>query len=100
MTFLVKFIDSGREPECTPNPDHPNGIELDLRPEDKRLAVYPHCCYGVPYPAPRCGVYHVECETCHLTVAVTVAGRADDPRSITLPCSRSRTGSRSFANSR
>jgi len=86
MTFVVTFIDSGREPQCKPDPRYPKGIDVDLREPDKRAAVYPHCCYGVPYPAPRCGIYSVKCEKCGLTVAITVAGRTDDPRSVTLPC--------------
>lgn len=88
MTFLTKFLDSGREPQCPPNPAHPNGIDIDARAPEKRSEEYPHCCYGVPYPAPRCGVYLVECEQCGERVAITVAGRPDDPRSLTMLCKK------------
>jgi hypothetical protein len=77
MTWDVLFIDAGREPREKPNPDFP-----DLRQD----VLQKHCCRGVPYPAPRCGQYLITCNVCSLRVVVTVAGRPDDPRSITLPC--------------
>jgi hypothetical protein len=82
MTWDVTFIDAGREPKEKPDPDFPNGRELDLRTN----VLQKHCCRGVPYPAPRCGQYLITCNVCRLRVVVTVAGRPDDPRSITLPC--------------
>jgi len=86
MTFTVKFLDSGRSPQCPPNPAYPNGIDVDARTAEERGKLHPHCCYGVPYPAPRCGAYVVECEQCEARMAVTVAGRSDDPRSVTMSC--------------
>ena len=80
MTFRFTFIDAGREPKCAPDPRYPNGMDLDL--SDGK----PGCCYNTPYPAPRCGVMTVECETCGIFVAYTVADRVDDPRSVKLAC--------------
>lgn len=77
----VTFLDSGREPKCPPNPDHPNGIDLDLSSSAKHS-----CLVQLPYPAPRCGQWMVGCDRCHQVVVITCAGRADDPRSIKLAC--------------
>ena len=80
MTFKFTFLDSGREPQCAPDPRYPNGIDLDMSNGAKG------CCYYTPYPAPRCGVMTAECETCGAKVGFTVAGRVDDPRSVKLAC--------------
>ncbi len=77
----VTFLDSGREPQCPPNPDFPMGKDADLS-----FGAEATCTAGLPYPAPRCGAMVVECETCGIRVAVTVAGRPDDPRSVKIGC--------------
>jgi DNA-directed RNA polymerase subunit RPC12/RpoP len=77
----VHFVDSGREPQCPPDPKYPKGIDADL---SQGAAVT--CIVQLPYPAPRCGLMVVECPRCGLRVAVTVAGRVDDPRSVKLQC--------------
>lgn len=76
------FLDSGRTATRKPNQKFPDGMDVDLRadPEQK------HCCTNVPYPAPRVGAYNIFCNKCKLRVAVTVAGRPDDPRTVTMPC--------------
>lgn len=80
MTFSYKFLDSGREPQCAPNPAYPEGMFLDLS-DGKR-----GCCFSVPYPAPRCGMIVATCDVCCYRAAFSVAGRPDDPRSVKLPC--------------
>jgi hypothetical protein len=80
-SFDVQWIDRGREPQCKPNPEFPNGIDLDCSAGAKRA-----CLATLPYPAKRCGVYAIECKVCGKTVAVTTAGRLDDPRSIKIAC--------------
>ena len=83
MTIDVKFNDSGREPSQKADPRFPRGMTISMaRPGQTS------CTYNLPYPAPRCGIYSISCNICGLTVAVTVAGRADDPNKITLPCKR------------
>lgn len=82
MTIDVKFNDSGREPKEKPDSKFPNGRDINLAPH----ALAKVCCRNLPYPAPRCGTYSIRCRECNFTVLVTVAGRADDPRTITLPC--------------
>lgn len=77
----VHWRDSGKEPECAPNPEYPDGIDLDVSFGAARA-----CTVRLPYPARRCGAYLVECAECDLTVACSTAGRPDDPRSIKLAC--------------
>jgi len=79
----VTFLDSGRSPQCKPNPAFPDGMDLDIS-----LGASLTCTRNVPYPAPRCGVYLIQCRECGYNAAVTVAGRPDDPRTAKLPCKR------------
>lgn len=75
------WVDRGREPQCPPNPAHPLGIDVDLS-DGAALA----CKTVLTYPAPRCGLHVVTCAVCGLRVAVTTAGRPDDPRSVKVAC--------------
>jgi hypothetical protein len=76
----VKWLDHGREPQCAPNPDYPDGKDVDMSDGRK-------CCEtALPYPAKRCGIYIVRCERCGLTAGITTAGRPDDPRSVKMRC--------------
>ena len=79
--LTVTWIDGHREPQCAPDPDFPEGIDVDV--SDKMPVT---CFAALPYPAKRCGYFRVVCGTCGLTVAVTTAGRPDDPRSIRVAC--------------
>lgn len=84
----VEWIDGGRWPKNAPNPAYPNGIDLDC--SDGARAV---CVAALPYPAKRCGAFHIECETCGQSIAVTTAGRPDDPKSVRIACKLVETGS-------
>lgn len=76
----VRWIDAGREPQCAPNPQYPNGIDIiESRGENT-------CKVALPYPALRCGAYQVTCRACGRRVTVTTAGRPDDPKSVTMQC--------------
>ena len=77
----VTFEDSGREPVCQPDPDFPDGMEIDLSRGKK-----PSCDFDLPYPAPRCGMMIGRCKTCGVSFGITVAGRVDDPKRVTIPC--------------
>ena len=81
MKHNITWIDSGREPECPPDPAYPNGIDLDTASD-----AMSSCLVSLPYPAKRCGSYWIECELCGLRAVCTTAGRPDDPRSIRLAC--------------
>jgi hypothetical protein len=56
-------------------------MELDLT-KGAKVA----CLAELPYPAECCGVLIVRCTKCGENVAITTAGRADDPRTVKLPC--------------
>ena len=83
MTIDVKFLDSGREPQSKADPRWPNGKPVNLAPH---IPIDRTCTRNLPYPAPRCGVYQIKCRKCGFIAAITVAGRPDDPRTVTLPC--------------
>jgi hypothetical protein len=81
---IVKFTPSGRgKAQCPPNPAFPNGLTVNLAQEGQ-----PSCTFILPYPAPECGHFLVSCTKCPRRLAVTAAGRADDPVSITIPCTQ------------
>lgn len=77
----VVFDDHRRDPKCKPDPRWPEGKDVDA---SGGSAIT--CTVAIPYPAPRCGLMVVTCSRCHLEVALTVAGRVDDPRSVRLAC--------------
>lgn len=85
--FQVDWIDHEREPQCPPNPNHPYGTALVLIRDD----VHEFCVAMLPYPAARCGVYVVRCKLCGFSVAITTAGRPDDPLSLSISCNRVHT---------
>lgn len=78
----VRFEASGRgKAQCAPDSRYPDGVDLDpTRPGEQS------CLVALPYPAPECGMFMVDCHLCRMTVAITAAGRPDDPRSVRLPC--------------
>lgn len=82
MTHKVKWLDGKRWPQCAPNPDYPDGVDLDLSGNAEKT-----CTVALPYPAKRCGRYLVKCPVCGASVGCTTAGRQDDPRSIKMACS-------------
>jgi hypothetical protein len=84
--FEIEWVDREREPQERPDPRYPDGIHLDI--SGGRL---PCCQVGLPYPAPRCGYYLVTCAFCGTCIAVTTAGRPDDPRSVRIACHRKAT---------
>lgn len=81
QALTVEWIDSGREPQCAADPDFPDGKNIDAS-----MGAGRSCSRDLPYPAKRCGYFIVRCTICGMSVAVTTAGRPDDPRSIKLAC--------------
>jgi hypothetical protein len=81
MPHTITFHPSGRgKARCEPNPEFPNGIVIP------RTGADWHCLVKLPYPAPECGHHRVECSECGMTMAITAAGRPDDPISVQVPC--------------
>jgi hypothetical protein len=79
----ITFVPSGRgKAQCPSNPDYPDGIHLDARTKPGEA----YCLVELPYPAPECGQFHVQCGRCSLSLLITAAGRPDDPRSLRIPC--------------
>jgi hypothetical protein len=79
--FDLVWVDKEREPQCAPNPDFPDGVDVDVT-----MGQRPACRSTLPYPAARCGFYVVTCKRCGYRAAITTAGRPDDPRSVMIPC--------------
>lgn len=85
--FEIVFLDSGREPQCLPNPKYPTGMTVEL----SQGAGF-KCTTKIPYPSPRCGAVTIKCTKCGIKGAVTVAGRIDDPHTVILPCKTAEGG--------
>ena len=79
--FKVEWIDHHREPQCKPDPEFPDGKDLDCS-----FGSDVTCEVMLPHPAKRCGVYVIECSICGRVIAVTTAGRPDDPRNVKMAC--------------
>jgi hypothetical protein len=77
----VEWIDAGEEPRHPADPRHPDGVDVVAA-----LPSLPSVKITLPYPARRCGAYRVTCTACLQRFSLTTAGRADDPRSVTIPC--------------
>ncbi len=77
----ILWLDSGRAPSEPANPAYPKGMDVVLGGPGVRT-----CRIDLPYPAARCGAYLVNCLVCGAHVRLSTAGRADDPRSLTVPC--------------
>lgn len=82
MAITVEFVKSGRgKAQCPPNPDYPEGVAIDAAALGEKA-----CSVDLPYPAPECGTWMVRCDQCQMSVAITAAGRIDDPVSVRVPC--------------
>jgi hypothetical protein len=80
--FRIKWVDHGvGKSTREPNPAYPDGVDADCSRGAERS-----CTAQLPYPAEGIGMHIVECTECGFRAAITAAGRADDPRSVTIPC--------------
>jgi hypothetical protein len=77
----MTWVDRGFEPTQQSDPAYPQGKDMD-----GANRALPYCSTKLPYPAKRCGYHHLICNLCGLSVAVSTAGRPDDPRSLTVNC--------------
>jgi len=83
MNLMVTWLDAGRKAQCPPDPMYPNGLGLDLS-----AGADDTCRTKLRYPAPGVGAWLVNCTICGLTAYITAAGRADDPKLLTVACKR------------
>ena len=86
--FKITWVDRNAEPQCKPNPAYPDGKDV--------VGHFPgenFCKAELVHPAKRIGFYLVQCAKCGTLIAVTTAGRPDDPRSVTIACKRGRVAS-------
>lgn len=81
----VEWQDAKRKPRRTPNPDYPNGVDVDC--SDGNATT---CSTPLPYPAPGVGVHIITCPDCGLYGMITAAARRDDPRSAKFACKKPR----------
>lgn len=76
--------EGGRAPRVPPDPQWPTGKDLKAY-----YADFPSCRGELPYvmwPERGLGLLMVTCRKCGVVTAVTVAGRSDDPISLTQNC--------------
>jgi hypothetical protein len=85
MTLTVTWLTHHRKARNAPDPAFPQGIDV-LSVPDPGCDGARTCRTELPWPAPECGLHIVKCSVCQLSIAVTAAGRPDDPRSITVFC--------------
>ena len=82
--FVIEFHASGRgKARCPADPQFPDGVRATMA-----RSGAPSCTIEFPYPAPECGHWQAVCRLCGFSIAITAAGRADDPRSLTVNCLR------------
>lgn len=79
--FSIKATDRRGPPRCPSNPAYPAGKHIQLASPG-----VPSCSTEIPYPADECLTWIIRCKRCGLAVAITAAGRPDDPRSLTVSC--------------
>lgn len=78
----ARFLgDDGRQPQCKPNPNFPDGRAIDASGGSPVS-----CEIELKHPTPECGIWSIECSVCKLKVIVTAAARPDDPSRVRLPC--------------
>jgi hypothetical protein len=87
-TYSIDWIDYGRKATVPPNPGFPKGRDVDL----SRGA--PASCYFELPMVDGCGCMVVQCMECGYRIGLTMAGRADDPRSVKVPCMKPEDGSK------
>jgi hypothetical protein len=82
--FEISWIWRSRLPaKCKPDENYPYGKATDMSAPGK-----PFCEVEFKYPAPGVGTWIARCKTCDFTMAVTAAGRADDPTKVRWACER------------
>jgi hypothetical protein len=79
--FFVDWVDMHRTSDQPADAAYPRGCAIDVA-----LDAMKACRLELPYPAERCGLWVVTCRACGFSIALATAGRADDPKSVRVPC--------------
>jgi hypothetical protein len=79
--FTVDWIDGHRTSEQAADPAWPDGWAADVALDAPRA-----CRVELPCPAAGRGMWVVVCTKCGFAFSLAAAGRADDPRSVRVPC--------------
>jgi hypothetical protein len=85
--FLIDWVDQHRVSLYPADSSFPNGVAIDVALDAPRA-----CRVELIYPAARCGMWVITCRACGFSVALSTAGRADDPRSVRVPCREKSNG--------
>jgi hypothetical protein len=79
---FVTFWDRHRKAQDPPDPRYPRGMIIN----GPGWAQGKCCKVKLPYPAPSCGNWFIECDQCGANAMVTCAGRPDDPKLYKMRC--------------
>ena len=79
--FLVDWVDQHHETTRPADPNYPLGTAIDVALDATRA-----CRLELRCPAARCGLWVITCRVCSYAIALSTTGRADDPRSVRVPC--------------
>jgi hypothetical protein len=79
--FLLDWVDLHRQATQPADPTYPTGTAIDVALDAMRA-----CRLELPCPAERCGLWVITCRACGFSIALATAGRADDPKSVRVPC--------------
>lgn len=79
--FGIRWHSHDRKAQCPPNPQYPNGKTIVAHGIEEKV-----CVTTLPYPAAECGLHMIHCNRCGQRVAITAAGRPDDPIVLELGC--------------
>jgi hypothetical protein len=79
--FEVSWLKRADRSTQKPDPAYPNGVIANLSKGAVQV-----CQVNLQYPAPCPGTHFIRCKLCGITVAVTAAGRVDDPTVAVIAC--------------
>lgn len=81
--FDIKFLSHNRKAQCAPDPKYPDGMVADVS-----HGAQQKCAIDIPYPAECVGAWVIKCKECGRSVAITAAGRPDDPKAVIVDCNK------------
>jgi len=80
--FVIDWVQRDTKSRARPDPNYPNGMVVRI----VNPGVMQTCQLDLPYPAPSPGTHMITCQLCGLKVAITAAGRPDDPKLAIVGC--------------